>query len=167
MSTEITGRDANQKPREIRTDDVGQLIVTLSDSANPITLDDSARDLLSTIANAAPAPLRLHADFGAVTHANAETGGQCFVLAMAVTNANAARRWFQLHDTGGAPMATDVPKYSFAVAPSAPLVIGHEFFTGKGSSFVTGIGWAWSTTPGAFTDAATAADHTTHIHTSL
>jgi hypothetical protein len=26
MSTEITGRDANQKPREIRTDDLGRLV---------------------------------------------------------------------------------------------------------------------------------------------
>lgn len=105
----------------------------------------------------------LAANFGAATKANVKASAGN-VLGCVGTNANVLARWLQLHNKASAPAATEVPLYSFYVPTSGNIVIGTEFFAGSGGAFSIGIGWAWSTTAGTFTDAATAADHTTHIH---
>lgn len=105
----------------------------------------------------------LATDFGVATKANVKNAAGN-VLGVVGTNANGSARWFQLHNKATAPVATEVPLYSFWVAAGGNIVIGSEFFIGSGGAFSTGIGWAWSTTAGTFTDSATASDHTTTIH---
>jgi len=110
----------------------------------------------------------LDANFGAATK-NASKGSAGNVFAAIFTNANAAVRYAQLHNKATAPVATDVPIYSLPIpagTANAPgmLRLNEEDFGHGGKQFVTGVGWAISTTVGTFTDAATAADHTVHVH---
>lgn len=91
------------------------------------------------------------------------------VYSLYATNANAAARFLQLHDKATAPVATDVPRYSFAIpagTAAAPgvLVLNSDFFTTYGVRFTTGIGYAVSTTFGTFTNAATATEHIVAVH---
>jgi hypothetical protein len=128
--------------------------------------EDNANGVLAMVqkplASALYAP-SLSKDFGSVTKAvvKASAGN---VLAVHIVNTNAAARYFQLHNKATAPVATEVPIYSIRVPAGAALQIDGGFFCGSGAAFTTGIGWAWSTTAATFTDAATAADHTTHLH---
>lgn len=91
------------------------------------------------------------------------------VFSAFISNANAAIRFFQLHNKATAPAAADVPIYSFPVpagTANAPgtLILDQPFFTVRGSNFATGIGWAISTTYATFTDSATASEHVAVIH---
>lgn len=91
------------------------------------------------------------------------------VMSIIISNTNAAVRYFQLHNKATAPVATEVPIYSFPVpAGSATvpgiLTLGVDFFTEAGYYFSTGIGWAISTTYGTFTDSATNTEHIPIIH---
>lgn len=109
------------------------------------------------------APPKLAGDFGTITKALVKSGAGR-VRSIYAENANAAARYLLLHDKATAPVATDVPLYSFRIPPSPGfLEIGEEFFA-SGALFLLGIGWAISTTKNAFTDAATAAEHAVHIH---
>lgn len=107
---------------------------------------------------------------GQVTKANIKaTPGSVF--SAFISNANAAVRFFQLHNKASAPAAADVPLMSFPIpagSANAPTCIafGTDFFTDRGMAFGTGIGWAISTTYGTFTDAATATDHVAEVHFS-
>ena len=89
------------------------------------------------------------------------------VFAFRVTNANAAVRYFQLHNKVTAPVATDVSQQfhllpaGSAAAPTVMLIGSNDLADEE--AFTLGIGWAISTTALAFTDAATAADHTVNV----
>ncbi len=88
------------------------------------------------------------------------------VLDLLVSNANASLRFFQLFDKATAPIAGDVPLYSYPVpggtaAQPAIVILDSSFLT---TYFAHGLGWAWSTTVGTFTDSATAADHLSRVH---
>ena len=80
------------------------------------------------------------------------------VFSFHITNANAAARYFQLHDKATIPLATEVPQIFFKVPGTSQVTIDSEFFYNC-ESFATGIGWAISTTAGTFTDSATATEH--------
>jgi hypothetical protein len=109
----------------------------------------------------------LYQDSGTVTKANLKTSAGR-VAGIKVTNANAAVRYFQIHNKLTAPVATDVPAIWFllpagtAAAPSVITVDGN-FLGEAGRLMGTGLGWAISTTPTTFTDSATAAEHTTTV----
>lgn len=108
-------------------------------------------------------PPQLASNFGTVTKALVK-GVAGRVRGIYAENANAAARYFQLHNKATAPVATDVPLYSFRIPPAPGFIeIGEEFF-GTGSMFTLGIGWAISTTKDTFTDAATVGEHSVHIH---
>jgi hypothetical protein len=90
--------------------------------------------------------------------------GSVNVKAVRASNANAAIRYFQLHNKATLPLANEVPVYSFPVFTGVPLVVDEAFFVGSGANFSLGLGWAWSTTQATFTDAATVGEHSSHGH---
>jgi hypothetical protein len=102
-------------------------------------------------------------NFGAATKANVKASAGT-VVSCSAYNDNAAPRFFQLHNKASAPAAAEVPIISVPVLQDTHLVLGTEFFTNAGKYFSTGVGWAWSTTAGTFTDSATASDHNTVIN---
>lgn len=111
--------------------------------------------------------LEKYQDAGSVTKANVKSGSSR-ARAIIVTNANAAARYFQLHNKATAPVATETSDLYFLVPAGTAAVpgrieIGESFFGSPGRVYPTGLGWAVSTTASAFTDAATAADHTVTI----
>jgi hypothetical protein len=90
------------------------------------------------------------------------------LLAVIATNANAAVRYLQIHNTAAAPTSGAVPAYSFPIGAGSAsnpgtLTLSKEFFGAGGASFATGISFAVSTTLGTYT-AATAADHVVNAH---
>jgi hypothetical protein len=102
-------------------------------------------------------------DAGTVTKAvvKASSGS---VFSFRVTNANAAARYFQLHNKATAPAAAETAQQYFVIpagTATQPAVVEltSDFFSGQ-EYFATGIGWAISTTATTFTDSATASDHT-------
>lgn len=105
-------------------------------------------------------------DFGSVTKdtVKASAGN---VFSVVVSNANAALRYFQLHNKASDPAAAETPVLSFpvpagtAAAPTV-LILGVDVFA-PSLRLSTGVGWAWSTTDGEFTDSATASDHQTIV----
>lgn len=105
-------------------------------------------------------------DFGSVTKDTVK-GSAGNVFSIMASNANAALRYFQLHNKASDPAATEVPIISIpvpagtAAAPTV-LILGVDFFA-PSQRHSTGIGWAWSTTDGEFTDSATASDHQTIV----
>lgn len=109
------------------------------------------------------APPQMASNFGTLTKALVKSSAGR-VRSIYAENANAAARYLLLHDKVTAPVATDVPLYAFRI-PSSPgyIEIGEEFF-GTGLPFANGIGWSISTTKATFTDAATAAEHSLHVH---
>jgi hypothetical protein len=113
---------------------------------------------LLTIANGGSA-VSLDPGFGTVT-AKFSKASAGTVQGFTATNANAAIRYFQLHNKATIPLATEVPLISLAVPALGSLTVE---FPGPGHTFGTGIGWAWSTTVGTFTDAATANEHTNAV----
>lgn len=110
----------------------------------------------------------LYTNFGTVTKANIKAvAGNA--LALHFHNANAAARYLQLHNKATAPVATDVPLYSWIVPAGTAdnpgiLILDHAWFCMSGGYFSTGLGWAVSTTQATFTDAATANEHALHLH---
>lgn len=102
----------------------------------------------------------------AITKANIKsTAGNVF--SFRITNANAAPRYFQLHNKASAPAAAEVPIEYFLVpagtANQPGVVEVDTTFLAPSSYFSLGIGWAISTTAATFTDSATATDHLTHV----
>lgn len=86
------------------------------------------------------------------------------VKSIYITNANAAVRYFQLHNKATSPAGTDVPYISLPIPAGTAnnpgvLSLGSEFFTIGGRYHSTGIGWAVSTTLTTFTDSATNTEH--------
>jgi hypothetical protein len=116
--------------------------------------------------------MRLHTNFGAATKSLIKGGGAS-VYSIVASNGNAAVRYFQLHNKVTIPLANEVPVISIAVFGSQTVHLsnGELLAIPVGSSdgvagaglFPDGLGWAWSTTQATFTDAATAADHGTHV----
>lgn len=82
------------------------------------------------------------------------------VFAARVTNANAALRYFQIHNTATAPTGGAVPLVFFPIPVSGGVMtVGPEFMAGI-EACNAGVSWAISTTPTTFTDSATANEHT-------
>lgn len=86
------------------------------------------------------------------------------VFSVYVSNANAAVRYFQLHNKTSAPAGADVPVLSVAIPPTAgtviaPLVLDVDYFGQGGHYLSSGVSWAISTTYATFTDSATANEH--------
>lgn len=106
-------------------------------------------------------------DAGSATKANLKAASGR-VGSIRVTNANAAVRYFQIHNKATAPAGTDVPLMwvllpaGTAAAPSV-TTLDANFFGDGGIRCGTGLGWAISTTAASFTDSATAGDHNTTI----
>ncbi len=110
----------------------------------------------------------LYSELTQVTTANIKASAGN-VFSIYITNANAAVRYFQLHNKATAPAGTNVPIYSFPVPAGTAnnpgvLILDDSFFTKAGVNFATGIGWAISTTYATFTDSATNTEHITFIH---
>lgn len=107
----------------------------------------------------------LYTNFAAATKANIKNAAGT-VVAATITNANAAVRYFQIHNKASAPAGTDVPIFSFPVpagtaAAPGSLILTADLFNDY--FLATGVGWAISTTVATFTDSATAGDHVTHV----
>ena len=83
-----------------------------------------------------------------------------YLRAAIATNANAAIRYFQVHNKATAPAGGDVPVLSIPMAASnaQPLFLGEAHFGRGGKPFSIGIAGGISTTYATFT-AATPADH--------
>lgn len=110
----------------------------------------------------------LYTEITQVTKANikASTGN---VFSIYISNANAAVRYFQLHNKATVPLATEVPIYSIPVPAGTAnnpgvVILDQGFFSNSGHNFATGIGWAISTTMATFTDSATNTEHIAVIH---
>lgn len=108
----------------------------------------------------------MHQDAGSATTLNvkASSGRVRFVRG---TNANAAVRYLQLHNSTSTPAASAVPQRWIPVpagTAAAPAVVelGEDFFGEDGERFQTGVAWAWSSTAATYT-AGTAGDHTTSV----
>lgn len=105
--------------------------------------------------------------FGTATKANAKsTPGQA--MAVYVTNANAAVRFFQIHDKATAPAGTNVPVFSVPIPAGTAnnpgtVIIDNAFFLQNGLACTLGVGWAVSTTVATFTDSATASEHVVNV----
>lgn len=85
------------------------------------------------------------------------------VFSWSCSNANAATRYMQLHNTATIPADQAVPVYSFPVYTLGTTIIGTDFFTTAGVNLATGIAFAFSTTRDTYT-AGTAADQSTVVH---
>jgi hypothetical protein len=108
----------------------------------------------------------LAANFSTATAVNLK-GSPGNVFSAVVTNANAAARYFQIHNKASTPVTNDVPVLSIpipagtAAAPSI-LKLGAETFSMSGVNLATGVSWAISTAVGTY-QAATNGDHVTHL----
>ena len=104
--------------------------------------------------------MAIYMDGGTVTKAVAKASAGN-VFAARVTNANAALRYFQIHNKATAPAGTDVPVLSLPIPVSGGIMtIGSEFLSGDERACSLGVSWAISTTHATFTDSATANEHT-------
>jgi hypothetical protein len=110
---------------------------------------------------------RVYHDAGSVTKASVK-GGAGLVKFVRVTNANAAVRYFQLHNKATAPAAAEnafepflIPAGTAAIPAVVQLGLSE---LGDHYNLDTGIGWAISTTETAFTDSATASEHSVAVH---
>lgn len=119
-----------------------------------------AEILMKPVAASAYSPSN-YKNLGAATKANIKASAGN-VYAIYVTNNNAAKRYFQLHNKATAPAATDVPQNVWDLPIGATLVLDSSYFS-PSEYFATGIGFAISTTESTFTDSATASDHTTRV----
>lgn len=149
----------------LRTDPTGSTTQPVSGTIQPGNTQNTTPWLVSdypggTASGFAPSNYK---DAGSVTKASvkASTGN---VFSLRVTNANAAVRYFQIHNKATAPAATDVPIRYFIIpagtaAQPAILELDKNYFN-QAINCSTGIGWAISTTATPFTDAATAGEHT-------
>lgn len=112
---------------------------------------------------------KIYQDFGTVTKGTVKASAG-IIGYIRVTNANAAIRYFQLHNKASAPAATETPVESFLIpagTATAPgiLQLGVNELSDR-YNLKTGIGWAMSTTGGTFTDSAIAGDHTVSVRYS-
>lgn len=109
-----------------------------------------------TIRQGGNGDLSVGSDYGLnVARTFKPAGGKVF--SFNAINANAAVRYLQLHDLVAAPVGGETPKLCFQIPLSGSLTIGSDFFMLQGTSFLTGISYAFSTTPKTYT-AATPAD---------
>lgn len=153
---------------DLQTDVSGNLKVTNATLSAGEDLTNNIQGVVHKPVAASTYAPSLYTAITQVTKANIKNSAGN-VFSIAITNTNAAVRYFQLHNKASAPAATEVPIYSFPVpAGSATvpgvLMVGVDFFTEAGYYFSTGIGWAISTTYGTFTDSATNTEHIPIIH---
>ena len=133
----------------------------------------AGEDLTNNVLGTLPKPVNgsqyapsTYQQFASVTKANIKaTAGNVFFFR--ITNANAAVRYFQLHNKASAPAGGDTAQLSFLV-PAGTATAPGIFELGinelaPSEYFSTGIGWAVSTTASTFTDSATAADHNSTV----
>ena len=81
-----------------------------------------------------------------------------------VTNENATKRWFNLHNKATLPVAAEVPLQTWTIPGGTATNPGYvEFTFSPGAPFDVGIGWSISTARGVFTNSATASEHEVHI----
>ncbi len=103
---------------------------------------------------------------GTVTKANVKASPGN-VYSIRITNANAAIRYFQLHNKASTPVAAETAQQYFlipagtATQPAVLELTINDFAPSE--YFITGIGWAISTTAATFTDSATATDHIVNV----
>lgn len=121
--------------------------------------------IFKPVSNTVYAP-DVYKDAGSVTKANVKTTPGS-VFSIRVTNANAALRYFQLHNKASAPAAAETALDYFllpAGTATNPYVLELEYtFFSSSEYFSLGIGWAISTTATTFTDSATASEHNVRI----
>lgn len=137
---------------------------------NPIpTVTDI--EVAVTVGTITPVPSALsgaassvYSPISSVVTAAAIKGSAGNVFKILATNANAAARWFQLHNKATIPLATEVPLRSWKIPAGTANNPGYVEFEFKyANAFSTGIGFALSTTQATFTDAATASESTVTV----
>lgn len=131
--------------------------------------EDNTNQVIATatrpLASATYAPSEFK-NLGANTTLNIKaTAGN--MISLYTTNANAAVRYLQLHKTATVPAGGAVPAFSIPIPPAAsgtPGVAGWSTtdFTDMGIHSTLGWAFAISTTPGTFTNSATAGEHFTN-----
>ena len=108
----------------------------------------------------------INSDAGTVTAKSVKTGPGT-VHAALVTNIGASLRWFQLHNKASIPLATEVPLLWFPIpagtAAEPGVLVLSSAWLAPNQEHTVGIGWAISSTPSTFTDAATANEHTVQV----
>lgn len=163
--------DASNNPKAVSpTQPLPETLATLVAGEDLAGTGGIANQVLGTIqkpvVTTSYSPL-VNTSFGTATKANAKaSAGQ--VLYVAVSNANAAVRYFQIHNKASAPAGTDVPVFSIPVnagTTNAPgqVILDNDFFTQNGYALSTGVSWAISTTVATFTDSATNTDHVVNL----
>lgn len=169
----MIGQDSTGAQRKVRTDASGHLdIVGAVDATVDTSLLATAakQDAVSTLLDAALALIasRLAAepidanDFGTVTKVLI-TAASVKLVSFIVTNNELATYFYQLHHKATPPAPGDVPRLSFQMPAGSMLGIGTDILPGGGLPFPLGLGWAWSSTAGTFTDAGTASLHSTAV----
>jgi hypothetical protein len=133
------------------------------ESASALEVSDldvtTATELIASRLAAAPTA---SSDFGTATKALV-VAGAAKLTGFIVANNEATVYYFQVHNKTTAPAATDVPVLSLQMPAGSMLAVGAGVFSGGGLAFALGIGWAWSSTAGTFTDAGTANLHSTTV----
>lgn len=115
-------------------------------------------------------PALFYKDLGVLTH-RLVRGNPCYVTRFVVTNANAAVRYFNIHDIDVIPVATNIPSgqgMSFPVPAGTannPGVLSVEL--GETHQLVNGLAWSLSTAVNVFTNSATASEHSVHMWYTL
>ena len=139
--------------------DLGTLL-SMEDQSNSLSMT-----LMKPVASSTYAP-SAYINAGTVTKANIKSSpGNVYTIR--VTNANAAVRYFQLHNKSSAPAGGDTAQLYWLIpagtATNPGIVQLDTSYFSPSEYFSTGIGFAISTTATTFTDSATAADHITHV----
>lgn len=92
------------------------------------------------------------------------------VFGIIATNTGTSLRWLQLHDKATAPSAGNIPilwaPIPAGTAANPGVVVVSSSWFGPNEQCALGIGWAISSTPDTFTDAAVAAEHTVQLRYS-
>jgi len=141
--------------------DVNETLVAKAEDNTNQVIATATRPLAS--ATYAPSEFK---NLGANTTLNIKaTAGN--MISLYTTNANAAVRYLQLHKTATVPAGGAVPAFSIPIPPAAsgtPGVAGWSTtdFTDMGIHSTLGWAFAISTTPGTFTNSATAGEHFTN-----
>ena len=131
------------------------------------TFPDNVRNVAKTVellmaGDNTYSPNAPYTNFGAAVTQNVKSTS-ANIYGIYATNANAAVRYIQIHNTATTPAGGAVPVMSFAIpALGGDKVIDHAFLVGAGVNLATGAAMAVSTTAGTYT-AATAAEHNTII----
>lgn len=148
----------------------GSIFVNVSNTAAVSVTDiqSAPSDLLGfpspKLANLTPSNNK---DAGSATKANAKASTGV-VYSFRVTNANAAVRYFQIHDKASAPAGTDTALRYFLIpagTATQPAVLQLDpSYLASNINCSLGVSWAISTTATTFTDSATASDHTVDLN---